>query len=229
MKKFFFQQGIAIIIYARLNSKRLPKKVLVKVNSKPLLGVIVDRIKSKSKYKLPIIVATSKYNSDDKLEKFVKKNKLILFRGELNDVFKRTMDCLKYFNIKYFVRVCADRPFFDVLLMDKMINKILKSKYDIVTNQFPRSYPKGLGCEVAKSKIFSRLVHKKVKNTDKEHIFNYFYRNYKKFKIFNFKLKKLNYKKLDTNYSINNKKDLTKIRKIYRLNNKKKYIDILNI
>ena len=70
MDSFFFQKCIAIIMYARLNSKRLPKKALVKVNSKPLLGLIVDRIKNKSKYKLPIIVATSKYDSDDKLEKF---------------------------------------------------------------------------------------------------------------------------------------------------------------
>ena len=74
MKKKIIQQSIAIIIYARLNSKRLPQKVLLKINSKPLLALIIDRIEKKSKYKIPIIVATSKAESDNKLEKFCKKH-----------------------------------------------------------------------------------------------------------------------------------------------------------
>ena len=68
MKLNINQQGMAIIIYARLNSKRLSKKVLQKIMSKPLLLLIIDRIKKKSKFKLPIIVATSKNKSDDQIE-----------------------------------------------------------------------------------------------------------------------------------------------------------------
>ena len=215
--------SIAIIIYARLSSKRLPEKALINLNSKPLLSIIIDRIKKKSKYKLPIIIATSRHKSDNKLEKFCKKKGLICFRGELNDVFKRTMECLNYFKFKYFVRVCADRPFFDVALMDEMIYKINKSNFDIVTNQFPRTYPKGLACEVAKSNIFNIKNYKKIKLKEKEHIFNFFYREYKKFKIFNFKLKNIKKLNLHHDYSINNKLDLIKIRNIYKKNKKKIY------
>lgn len=221
--------SIAIIIYARLNSKRLPEKALINVNSKPLLDIVIDRIKKKSKYDLPIIVATSRHKSDNKLEKFCKKKRLACFRGELNDVFKRTIGCLNYFKFKYFVRVCADRPFFDVALMDDMIHKIIKSNFDIVTNQFPRTYPKGLACEVAKSNIFNTTNHKKTKFTEKEHIFNFFYRNHKKFKILNFKLNNLKKLNLDSDYSINNKLDLIKIKNIYKKYKNKKYIDILKV
>lgn len=220
---------IAIIIYVRLNSKRLPEKALINVNSKPLLDIVIDRIKKKSKYELPIIVATSRHKSDNKLEKFCKKKRLTCFRGELNDVFKRTIECLNYFKFKYFVRVCADRPFFDVALMDDMIHKIIKSNFDIVTNQFPRTYPKGLACEVAKSNIFNTTNHKKTKFTEKEHIFNFFYRDHKKFKIFNFKLNNLKKLNLDSDYSINNKLDLIKIKNIYKKYKNKKYIDILKV
>mgnify|MGYP003706026395 CR=1 FL=1 len=229
MKKFVLQQSIAIIIYVRLNSKRLPEKALLKVNSMPLLSLIVDRIKKNSKFKFPIIIATSTNNSDNKLAKYCKKNKLTIFRGALSNVFKRTRDCIKKFEIKYFVRVCADRPFFDVFLMDKMIIKILNSKYDIITNQFPRSYPKGLGCEVSKANIFNEKINKKLKKSDKEHIFNYFYRNYKRYEIFNYKLKKNNKKITSSDFSINNKKDLIKTRKLYKLNKNLKYIDVLKI
>ena len=59
MKKKLKQQSLAIIIYARMNSKRLPNKVLMEVNSKVLLKLIIDRINIYNKNKYPIIVATS--------------------------------------------------------------------------------------------------------------------------------------------------------------------------
>ena len=72
--------SIAIIIYVRLNSKRLPEKALINLNSKTLLSIIIDRIKKKSKYKIPIIIATSRHKSDTKLEKFCQKKGILSFR-----------------------------------------------------------------------------------------------------------------------------------------------------
>lgn len=225
IKKF----NIAILIYARLNSKRLPKKVLKKINSKPLISLIIDRIKTNSKYKLPIIVCTSKNKSDDKLVTFLKKSKIKVFRGSLNNVFSRTVECSENFNFDSFVRVCADRPFFDVKLMDSMIFKFKQKNFDIVTNQFPRTYPKGLACEIAKINILKKIQLKKLNKNDKEHIFNYYYRNYKFYKIYNFSIEKRNNTKniSKKDWSLNNKNDLEKVRKIYKKYKNKKYIDIL--
>ena len=100
MKLNFNQQRMAIIIFARLNSRRLPKKVMSKVGSKPLLLFIIDRIKKNSNFRLPIIVATSKNKSDNEIEIFCKKNKIKVFRGELDDVFKRSLDCMKKFKLE---------------------------------------------------------------------------------------------------------------------------------
>jgi spore coat polysaccharide biosynthesis protein SpsF (cytidylyltransferase family) len=132
------------------------------------------------------------------------------------------------YNFKSFVRVCADRPFFDVRLMDKMIKKFKEKKHDIVTNQFPRTYPKGLACEIADIDIFKNLDKSRILELEKEHIFNFFYRNNKNYNIFNFLLK--NSKKIrNIDYSLNNKKDLLKARKIYNIFSSSKYIDILEI
>lgn len=84
---------IVILIYARLNSKRLPKKVLIKINSKNIIDLIVERIKKVSKYKLPIIVCTSTNQSDNKIINYCKEKKIKFFRGNLNNVFKRTLEC----------------------------------------------------------------------------------------------------------------------------------------
>ena len=102
---------LVIIIYARLNSKRLKGKVLKKIFNKYLLEIIYLRLKKK--LNIPIIVNTSKNKSDDLLVKFCKKKNIKFFRGSLNNVFLRTIMCLKKNKINGFIRVCADRPFVD--------------------------------------------------------------------------------------------------------------------
>ena len=49
------------IVQARMSSKRLPGKVLMKIQGKTLIERVVERI-SKSKQVTRIIVATSKHN-----------------------------------------------------------------------------------------------------------------------------------------------------------------------
>jgi spore coat polysaccharide biosynthesis protein SpsF len=221
--------NIVILVYARLNSKRLPNKVLIKINSKTILSLVIQRIKKISKYKIPIIVCSSKNKSDDKLINYCKRNQINYFRGSLNNVFQRTVECSHKYNFKSFVRVCADRPFFDVRLMDKMIKKFKEKKHDIVTNQFPRTYPKGLACEIADIDIFKNLDKSRILELEKEHIFNFFYRNNKNYRIFNFSLNRSMTTKTikEIDWSLNDKKDLLKIRKIYAGYSANKYIDIL--
>jgi len=228
MKKKLKQLRLAIIIYARMNSKRLPNKVLMKVDSKVLLKLIVDRINLQTKNKYPIIVATSKQQLDNEIVAYCNKNKIEVFRGDLNNVFKRTIQCIDKYSIKSFVRVCADRPFFDVRLMKRMINKFKKNNFDIITNQLTKTYPKGLVCEISSAKIFKDIDQNTLDSKEKEHIFNYFYKNQKKYRLYNFKLNSLkDMKKI--NYSINTKKELVEISKIFNKYKKTKYIDILKL
>ena len=215
---------IGIIIYARTSSKRLPKKILKIINKKPLLEIIYLRIKKKLK-KIPIIINTSKSRSDDQIIDFCKKKKIKYFRGSLKNVFKRTIECSKNFNLDGFVRVNADRPYLDSDLIQNMINFYLKKSYDIVTNQFPKSCPKGLSCEVASIKIFEKLNLKKLNINDKEHIFNYFYRNSNNYKIYNYKDNFYN-KKKKLNLSLDTKKDYSIAKEIYESDKIKKIINL---
>ena len=139
------------------------------------------------------------------------KNRVKYFCGDNENVFNRTLKCVEKFKFKYLVRICADRPLFDVDVMIQMIRLIVKKKLDIVTNSNPRTYPKGLTCEVAKTNIF-KINQKKLNTSDKEHIFNYFYKN-KNFKIYNI-TDKFSKKFLNTNFCLDSKKDLKKIRNI---------------
>ena len=155
-------KNIGLILYARMTSKRFPGKVLKEVyDNKNILQIIINNLK-KIKAHNNLIIATSNLKSVKKIVKFCKKNKIRYFLGDHKNVFSRTKKCLKKNDLKYFVRICGDRPFFDVDLMKRMIKLIVSDRYDIITNANPRTYPKGLTCEVARSKIFDQVNSKKL-------------------------------------------------------------------
>ena len=133
---------IGIIIYARTTSKRLPGKVLKILNDKiTLLELVHDRVKKKSK-NIVIIVNTSKNIQDDKIIALCKRKKIKYFRGKLNNVFERTVECCKKYKLKSFVRVNADRPFFDFNLMETMIKIYQKKKIRYCYQSISKIMPK---------------------------------------------------------------------------------------
>ena len=111
---------IIIGLQARTNSKRLPGKVLKKINDKPLLSFVIDRLK-KTKLSNEIFVLTSKQKSDDVIEYYCKKNNIKFFRGSLDNVLSRFVLFGKAYNAFGVVRICADRPFIDPEFIDDAI------------------------------------------------------------------------------------------------------------
>ena len=206
------------IIQARFSSKRLRGKVLKKILNQSILKRVITRaLKSKKINK--VIVATSTHKSDDKIFKFCLDNQIDCYRGDLNDVWKRFVDILKINKAKSFVRICADSPFIHNELLDKGIKIFKRSKFDIVTNIFPRSYPKGQSIEIFKSSVLIKNYSKLRSNYFKEHFPKFFYKNYKKFKIKNFKYKS---NESFINLSIDTKNDLLFGKKLFKCIEKKK-------
>jgi len=209
---------IIIFVQARMNSKRLPGKVLLKIRNKSILKHVIDNLKYSKQCK-KIVVLTSKEKSDQKIVNFCKKKNILYFRGDLNNVYKRYILALKKFKCDAFVRICADSPLINHIILDKIVKKFRTKRFDIVTNCFPKTYPKGLSVEIFKSEVFiDNFKNVKTKSMI-EHISKYFYKNYNKFKIFNLENKdKKNYKSLaidglkDYKYLEQNFKKLSKIK-----------------
>jgi spore coat polysaccharide biosynthesis protein SpsF len=218
---------LVIIIYARLSSKRLKGKVLKKIFNKCLLEIIYLRLKKK--LNIPIIVNTSTNKSDDLLVKFCKKKNIKFFRGSLNNVFLRTIMCLKKNKINGFIRVCADRPFVDFREIKKAIKIFKSKKFDIVTNQLHKKVPKGLSCEIASSEIFYDVFNNnELTKSEKEHIFEYFYKNISDFKIY--KLRNNLYEKnAKFNLSIDSSKDFQRAVNIFLKYKKNIYVSTLKV
>ncbi len=200
------------IIQARYSSKRFPGKVLKKILGITVLQRVVNQLK-KSKEISKIIIATSKQKTDRKIINFCNKNKIYCMSGPLNNVFKRFYSIIIRENCKSFVRISADSPLMDPSLIDRAVTLFKKNRYDIVTNVFPRTFPKGFSVEVINSKIILDFLLKIKKKKHQEHLTSYFYDNYKNFKIKNFYNKK---NISDINLSIDNFSDFVRAKNILK-------------
>lgn len=203
-----------ILIQARSNSKRFYKKVLFPVNNRPLIWYVFKRV-AMAKFTKKILVVTSTKKSDDALVKVLKKYKINYFRGDLNNVAKRMYSAAKKYKRKRFMRINADSPLIDHEIMRKVYNLYKKNKNcDIVTNVFPRTFPKGQSVEIIKTELLDKFK-KEFSKKDQEHVTSFFYNNYKSFKIKNLKNNKGNLSNL--NLAIDYKKDLKEnYNKIYK-------------
>ena len=207
------------IIQARSNSKRFKNKVLHLIYGLPLIQHVVNRIK-RSKEISKIIVSSSSKKSDDNLISYLKRNKVKFFRGKLENVAMRLHDTAKKNKAKYFVRINGDSPMIDPRLIDKAIEISQKQEgYDIITNTFPRTFPKGQSVEIIRTSILKKYS-KHFSKPDKEHVTKYFYDNPRNFKIKNITFSGKN---KTMKLSIDTKKDLKNLLKKFNKTKFKNY------
>lgn len=171
-----------------MSSQRLPGKVL-----KPLAGrTILEHVISSAKEALPngpIVVATSTDPSDDPLADFCRRIGVQVHRGSLENVVQRLQMALKSTGAGAFYRICADSPFYDPNLMRAAGAILEATSADLVTNVFPRTYPKGRSVELARADSFLALDPDKLSKEEQEHVFSHYYSNPRKYRIENFRNK----------------------------------------
>ena len=136
-----------IILQARLGSSRLPKKVLANLNEKSMLHFLVERIK-RSNLINKIFLATTNNKEDDYLAEQGELLKLVVVRGSERDVLSRFYKVSKISQARKFIRITADCPFIDHLLIEDLIKAYDKQKVDYLSNCYPPTLPDGLDLEI---------------------------------------------------------------------------------
>lgn len=175
------------IIQARCGSTRFPEKVFADIAGKPLLWHVVNRL-SYAKCIDEIIVATTENQKDDRIEDWCGREKVKCFRGSENDVLNRYYSASVAFPSDVILRITADDPFKEPLIIDRVISELISKKYDLVTNNFPPSFPEGLDCEAFTFDVLERMEKHARNPFDREHVTQYVYHNLDVFKIGNVSL-----------------------------------------
>ena len=217
---------IVAIIQARMGSTRLPNKVMADIHGRPMLKVLVDRLRF-SLMLNEIVVATTINLEDDILQSWCLSEGILCFRGSVDDVLSRFYYCAKQLNADIIVRITADDPLKDSSIVDQLISRIISnSNLDYCSNTIIPTYPEGLDVEVFTFEALQIAFQEAKLVSEREHVTPFIWKNSNKFCIESFEF--------DRNLShwrwtVDKAEDLEFIRKLMGAFEKKLNISYLDI
>lgn len=138
---------VVAIIQARMSSSRLPGKVLRDLNGRPVLSYVVARARLIRGVD-EVVVATSDEPEDNQIEDWCKRNDVPCFRGSLQNVLGRYVECARAFKADVVVRITSDCPLIDPWLSSQILDSFLEGNYDYAA--LGGSFPHGLDTQVFK-------------------------------------------------------------------------------
>ena len=198
------------VVQARINSSRLPGKALIRLGNESILGLTVKRLKRSSKIS-SLVIATSDQPADDEIENHAIKLDLEVYRGNLEDVGSRLLKAAISRNADAFIRISADSPFIDWRIVDHAVSLYQASHPDLVTNIFPRTFPKGQSVEIIKTGTLAGICKIERTPQQKEHVTPFIYEHFKDFEILSFTS---GFDSSDSVHCIDDRDDLVRAEKV---------------
>jgi spore coat polysaccharide biosynthesis protein SpsF len=116
---------IGIIVLCRYSSSRLPGKILLPLYGKPILEYILEKITSVVP-KDSVVVCTSDLKTDDSISTYCTDKGYNCFRGSLDNVAQRFLNCADHYQFDYIVRINGDNLFLDNFLYCLLGFRILR-------------------------------------------------------------------------------------------------------
>ena len=113
----------AVFFVGRLTSTRLPRKILLPIEDKPMMMHHFDRMKLAQKPER-FILCTSTESADDELAAAAKEYGFDVFRGSESDVPGRLLNACKEFDIDTFILAETDEHFSDPDHVDLLLSHV---------------------------------------------------------------------------------------------------------
>ncbi|MEI6289180.1 MAG: glycosyltransferase family protein [Chloroflexota bacterium] len=170
------------IIQGRMGSSRLPGKVLRDIGGKPMLQHVIERVSLAKTLQL-VMTATSTDSADEPIADYCAANGIPCYRGSLHDVLDRFYQASKWQNARTIVRITADCPLIDPVLIDQAVQLVTNSdsshNFDFTANRLPppyhRTFPIGLDVEVCTFAALERAWRESKETFHREHVMPYLY------------------------------------------------------
>ena len=168
------KNNIVGIIQARMSSKRLPNKMMLRLHGIPIIQWVLERSK-KSKLLDKLVIAIPDTKDNDVLNGFLNEFDVNIYRGCENNLVDRYYKAALLYDATDIVRICADRPFISPDEIDNLIKYFLNGYYDYAYNHIPinNQYPTGFGAEISTVGVLKKIYEEASDPSDLEHLFNY--------------------------------------------------------
>ena len=167
------------IVQARSGSKRLPKKVLLELAGRSMLGRVIERLE-RSHSLSDIVVATTTLPEDGEIADLCQTHRWRVFRGSEVDVLDRYYRAAVAFGAEAVVRITSDCPLIDSGIVDSVVDAFLERQPGLAcaSNVSPlRSFPRGLDAEVIRFDALERAWLEDKNLAWREHVTLYIHRH----------------------------------------------------
>ncbi len=135
---------VGCIIQARLDSTRLPRKILADIGGWPMMRHVWERM---SLVGIPVVGACPQ-GDETEMRLAWRGFKFYAPDCDSTDVLRRTLLTAKALNLDAIMRVTGDCPLIDPDACSRVLKVFYSGHYDYVANDVWPSYPNGMGCEI---------------------------------------------------------------------------------
>lgn len=171
---------VLAIAQARMQSTRVPGKVMRSLGGQPVLKWVIDALKMSPGID-QIVLATSTLKADDIIESYCDKNGITCFRGSETDVLDRFYQCAKMVGADTVIRVTCDCPFLDPAVVGEVIRLRQATGADYATNTDPPTWPDGLDVECFTFTALKKAHAEAVRPIDRDCVTSFIRRNRSRF------------------------------------------------
>jgi spore coat polysaccharide biosynthesis protein SpsF len=160
----------AIVIQARMSSTRLPGKVMLPLCGIPVIRMVAERCLCVMRADTVAIAVPLDENTEAIEHEAFEAQVDTFIRGDHHNVLSRYAFAARTLGADVIVRVTADCPFVDPDVIDDLIRLRAHHNAPYASNVHPRSWPKGLDCEVFTREILTRAEQSATSNEEREHV-----------------------------------------------------------
>lgn len=174
----------AITIEARMGSTRLPGKVLLPILGRPMLALMIERLRRVRLADL-IVVATTTAPADDPIVALAGELGAGCFRGSEDDVLGRVLGAATAFGADLIVETTADCPLIDPAVIDQLIGTFRTNDVDYCANVVTPTWPRGLDAQVFPTRVLAEVAGLTDDPADREHVSLYIYQHPERYRLLN--------------------------------------------
>ena len=167
-----------------MGSSRLPGKVMMPIEGKPLIWHVHRRVSAAAACDQAVI-ATGSRAGNAEMASFLESQDIPIFCGSDDDVLDRYVSAARYFGATAIVRITGDCPMIDPDVIDEVVSFFNNGSYDYVSNVHPPTYPDGLDVEVMRPDALERAHHEARLESEREHVTPYIWNHPERFALGN--------------------------------------------
>lgn len=172
---------IMAVMQARMGSSRLPGKIVAEIAGRPMLNVIIDRLR-RSQLVDELVIASSERPANQVVEELAAVAGVRCYRGSEEDVLDRFYQAALPGRPDIIVRLTADNPCMHGEWTDFLIEQAVAGKWDYFAPSF-KTHPHGVSAEVFSFAHLETMWKEATHPEEREHVTPFLYRRPERFRV----------------------------------------------